>query len=140
MTRFRRRLWHDRQTGVHLIHALAQTEVKELTYVANNVGEVGLGGGRLLRNGQIKKAIGSFFTSNREAVAAIEFELLPQGSLAEAIRAGGAGIGSLYTNRRRYRPGRRAGDQGDQRQIIRLPTGPAWQCRFGPGKPTRPAT
>lgn len=87
---------------VHLIHALAQTAVKDLTYIANNVGEVGLGGGRLLRNGQIKKAIGSFFTSNREAVAAaqsgaIAFELLPQGSLAEAIRAGGAGIGGFYT-------------------------------------------
>lgn len=86
----------------HLLHALAETGVRELTYVANNVGEAGLGGGRLLRNRQIKKAIGSFFTSNREAVAAaqsgaIEFELLPQGSLAEAIRAGGAGIGGFYT-------------------------------------------
>jgi len=86
----------------HLLHALAETDVKELTYVANNVGEAGLGGGRLLRNGQIKKAIGSFFTSNREAVAAaqsgaIAFELLPQGSLAEAIRAGCAGIGGFYT-------------------------------------------
>lgn len=87
---------------VHLLHAIAETEINGLTYVANNVGEAGLGGGRLLRNGQIKKAIGSFFTSNREAVAAaqsgaIEFELLPQGSLAEAIRAGGAGIGGFYT-------------------------------------------
>ena len=87
---------------VHLLHAIAELGVNELTYVANNVGEVGLGGGRLLRNGQIKKAIGSFFTSNREAVAAaqsgaIEFELLPQGSLAEAIRAGGAGLGGFYT-------------------------------------------
>ena len=87
---------------VHLTHALAETDVRNLTYVANNVGEVGLGGGRLLRNGQIKKAIGSFFTSNPEAVAAaqsgaIEFELLPQGSLVEAIRAGGAGIGGFYT-------------------------------------------
>lgn len=87
---------------VHLLHALAETDVKDLTYIANNVGEPGLGGGRLLRNGQIKKAIGSYFTSNREAVAAaqsgaIEFELLPQGSLAEAIRAGGAGIGGFYT-------------------------------------------
>lgn len=86
----------------HLLHALAETDVRDVTYVANNVGEAGLGGGRLLRNGQIKKAIGSFFTSNREAVAAaqageIEFELLPQGSLAEAIRAGGAGIGGFYT-------------------------------------------
>jgi 3-oxoacid CoA-transferase len=73
-----------------------------LTYIGNNVGEVGLSGGRLLRNGQIKKAIGSFFTSNPEAVAAaqsgaIEFELIPQGSLAEAIRAGGAGLGGFYT-------------------------------------------
>lgn len=87
---------------VHLLHALAETNIDNLIYVANNVGEPGLGGGRLLRNGQIKKAIGSFFTSNKEAVAAaqsgaMEVELIPQGSLAEAIRAGGAGIGGFYT-------------------------------------------
>lgn len=89
-------------TPTHILHALAQTAVNELTYVANNVGEPGLGGGRLLRNGQIKKAIGSFFTSNPESVTAvqsgvIDVELLPQGSLAEALRAGGAGIGGFYT-------------------------------------------
>ena len=89
-------------TPVHLLHALAETSISDLTYIANNIGEVGLGGGRLLRNGQIKKAIGSYFTSNPEAVAAaqsgaIDFELLPQGSMAEAIRAGGAGIGGFYT-------------------------------------------
>src|SRR5262249_40350711 len=82
---------------VHLLHALANTPTKNLIFIGNNVGEAGLGGGRLLRNGQIKKAIGSFFTSNREAVeaavsGAIEFQLFPQGSFAEAIRAGGAGI------------------------------------------------
>lgn len=87
---------------VHLAHALAETSTGDLTYIANNVGEPGLGGGRLLRNGQIKKAVGSFFTSNPEAVAAaqsgaIDFELIPQGSLAEAMRAGGAGIGGFYT-------------------------------------------
>jgi len=87
---------------VHLLHALAETDVKDLTYIGNNVGEAGLGGGRLLRNGQIKKAVGSYFTSNREAVAAaqadeIETELLPQGTLAEAIRAGGAGLGGFFT-------------------------------------------
>ncbi|MCG8347181.1 MAG: 3-oxoacid CoA-transferase [Chloroflexales bacterium] len=87
---------------VHLLHALAETDVRNLVYIANNVGEPGLGGGRLLRNGQIKRAIGSFFTSNPEAVAAaqngdIKFELIPQGSLAEALRAGGAGIGGFYT-------------------------------------------
>ncbi len=89
-------------TPVHLLHALAETDTGDLTYIANNIGEPGLGGGRLLRNGQIRKAIGSFFTSNPEAVAAaqrgaIDFELLPQGSLAEALRAGGAGIGGFYT-------------------------------------------
>ncbi len=87
---------------VHLLHALAETDARDLTYIANNIGEPGLGGGRLLRNGQIKKAIGSYFTSNREVVEAaqsgrIDFELLPQGTLAEAIRAGGAGIGGFYT-------------------------------------------
>ncbi len=87
---------------VHLLHALAQTGVKDLTYIGNNVGEPGLGGGRLLQNGQIKRAIGSFFTSNPEAVAAaqsgaIEFQLMPQGSLVEAIRAAGAGLGGFYT-------------------------------------------
>ncbi len=87
---------------VHLLHALAETGTGGLTYIGNNVGEAGLGGGRLLRNGQIAKAIGSYFTSNREAVAAaqakrIAIELLPQGTLAEAIRAGGAGLGGFYT-------------------------------------------
>ena len=86
----------------HLLHALAETDVSDLIYIANNVGEPGLGGGRLMRNGQIKKAIGTFFTSNREAVeaaqsGAMEVELLPQGSMAEALRAGGAGIGGFYT-------------------------------------------
>jgi 3-oxoacid CoA-transferase len=89
-------------TPVHLLHALAETHTNHITYIANNIGEPGLGGGRMLRNGQIKKAIGSYFTSNPEAVAAaqsgaIEFQLIPQGSLAEAIRAGGAGIGGFYT-------------------------------------------
>lgn len=87
---------------VHLLHALAATEARDLTFVGNNVGEPGLGGSRLLRNGQIAKVIGSYFTSNPEVVRAaqageIEVELLPQGTLAEAIRAGGAGIGGFFT-------------------------------------------
>ena len=87
---------------VHLLHALAETSIKNLIYIGNNVGEPNLGGGRLLNRGQIKKAIGSFFTSNPEAVQAaqdkrIQVDLIPQGSLAEAIRAGGAGIGGFYT-------------------------------------------
>lgn len=87
---------------VHLMHALAEIGTKNLTFIGNNTGEAGLGGGRLLRNGQLKKMIGSFFTSNPDAVKAaqmgeVEYELLPQGTLAEAIRAGGAGIGGFYT-------------------------------------------
>ncbi len=87
---------------VHLMHALAETKTKNITFIGNNVGEAGMGGGRLLRNGQLKKIIGSFFTSNSEAVKAaqdgtVDYELLPQGTLAEAIRAGGAGIGGFYT-------------------------------------------
>lgn len=87
---------------VHLLHALAQTTTKNLTYIGNNVGESKLGGGRLLLNGQIKKMVGSFFTSNPDAVRAaqnrnVEYELLPQGTLGEAIRAGGMGIGGFFT-------------------------------------------
>ena len=87
---------------VHLMHALAEIGTKNLTFVGNNVGEVGMGGGRLLQNGQIRRMIGSFFTSNPDAVKAaqtgqVAYELLPQGTLAEAIRAGGAGIGGFYT-------------------------------------------
>ena len=88
---------------VNLVHALAgQTDTRNLTYVGNNVGEAGLGGGRLLRNGQLGKAIGSFYTSNREAVDAalagdLAIELLPQGTFSEALRAGGAGIGGFFT-------------------------------------------
>src|SRR4026208_1866249 len=86
----------------HLLHALAKTQTKDLTYIGNNVGEPNLGGGKLLLNGQIKKMIGSFFTSNPDAVKAaqsgqVAYELLPQGTLAEAIRAGGAGIGGFFT-------------------------------------------
>jgi 3-oxoacid CoA-transferase len=87
---------------VHLLHALADRGTGRLTFIGNNVGEPGLGGGRLLRNGQLRRAIGSFFTSNPEAVTAaqsgvVPVTLIPQGSLAEAIRAGGAGIGGFYT-------------------------------------------
>lgn len=87
---------------VHLVHALAETGVRDLTYVANNVSEPGLSGGRLLRNRQLRRAVGSYFTSNPETVRAVqegwlEVELLPQGTLAEAIRAGGAGLGGFYT-------------------------------------------
>ncbi len=89
-------------TPVHLLHALAETGTRDLAFIGNNIGESGLGGSRLLRNGQLSKMMGSFFTSNPEAVAAaqsgaIEAELIPQGTFAEALRAGGAGIGGFFT-------------------------------------------
>ena len=86
-----------------LIDALAHhSEARDLTVISNNIGEPGRGLGLLLRQGRIRKAIASFFTSNPEAVeaamsGAIEYELLPQGTLAEALRAGGAGIAGFYT-------------------------------------------
>ena len=87
---------------LHLVNALAETSTKNLTYIGNNAGEPNLGGGRLLNHGQISKAIASFLTSNPDAVKAaqsgtLEVELLPQGSLVEAILASGAGIGGFYT-------------------------------------------
>jgi 3-oxoacid CoA-transferase A subunit len=86
-----------------LLDALVEASAaRELTVVSNNVGEAGKGLGALLRQGRIRRAVSSYFTSNPEAVAAanageIEYELLPQGTFAEAIRAGGAGLGGFYT-------------------------------------------
>ena len=86
-----------------LIDALAEhSDATDLTIVSNNIGEPGRGLGKLLRQGRIRRGISSFFTSNPEAVAAvnageIEATLVPQGTFAEGIRAGGAGIGGFYT-------------------------------------------
>ena len=86
-----------------LIDALVdESTATDLTIISNNVGEAGRGLGKLLRQGRISKAICSFFTSNPEAVQAayagtLQYELLPQGTLAEAIRAGGAGLGGFFT-------------------------------------------
>jgi 3-oxoacid CoA-transferase A subunit len=86
-----------------LIDALVEhSDATDLTIVSNNIGEPGRGLGKLLRQGRIRRGISSFFTSNPEAVAAvnageIEASLIPQGTFAEAIRAGGAGIGGFFT-------------------------------------------
>jgi 3-oxoacid CoA-transferase A subunit len=86
-----------------LIDALVDhSDATDLTIVSNNIGEPGRGLGKLLRQGRIRRGISSYFTSNPEAVAAvnegrIEATLMPQGTFAEAIRAGGAGIGGFYT-------------------------------------------
>jgi 3-oxoacid CoA-transferase subunit A/3-oxoadipate CoA-transferase alpha subunit len=86
-----------------LIDALVEhSEADELTIVSNNIGEPGRGLGKLLRQSRIKRGISSYFTSNPEAVAAVnagqmEATLLPQGTFAEAIRAAGAGIAGFFT-------------------------------------------
>lgn len=86
-----------------LIDALVeQSDATDLTIVSNNIGEPGRGLGKLLRQGRIRRGISSYFTSNPEAVAAvnageIEATLVPQGTFAEAIRAAGAGIAGFYT-------------------------------------------
>src|SRR3954470_6160243 len=74
----------------------------DLTVISNNLGEPGRGLGRLLLDGRVRKAIGSYFTSNPDVVRAhldgsLQVELVPQGTLAESIRAGGAGIGGFFT-------------------------------------------
>src|SRR5215208_5271048 len=86
-----------------LIEALRSSEnATELTTISNNVGEPGKGLGRLLLEGKIRRAIGSYFTSNpdvmeRHRSGELDTTLVPQGTLAEAIRAGGAGLGGFYT-------------------------------------------
>ncbi len=86
-----------------LIDALVEhSDATDLTIVSNNIGEPGRGLGKLLRQGRIRRGISSYFTSNPEAVAAvnegrIEATLVPQGTFAEAIRAAGAGLGGFYT-------------------------------------------
>ncbi len=87
---------------IRIVNALADSPVRDITYISNNVGEPGHGGGRMLRNGQLKKVVGTFFTNNPEVYEAqqagkLEVELIPQGNLAEALRAGGAGLGGFYT-------------------------------------------
>jgi len=86
-----------------LIEALlASNSARDLTTISNNVGEPGKGLGRLLLEGRIRRAIGSYFTSNpdvmeRHSSGELDVRLVPQGTLAEAIRAGGAGLGGFYT-------------------------------------------
>ena len=89
-------------TPLTLLDVVAESPLKELTVISNNLGEAGKGLGKLLVKRQLKKALGSYFTTNRDAVKEwsegnLEIELIPQGTLAEAIRCGGAGLGGFYT-------------------------------------------
>lgn len=85
-----------------LIAALKQTGAKELTCISNNAGVDGFGLGVLLETKQIKKMISSYVGENKEFErqylnGELEVELTPQGTLAEKLRSGGAGIPAFFT-------------------------------------------
>src|SRR5450830_1760320 len=85
-----------------LIAALRDTGAKELTAISNNAGVDGFGLGQLLTTRQIKKMIASYVGENKEferqyLAGELELEFTPQGTLAEKLRAGGAGIPAFFT-------------------------------------------
>jgi 3-oxoacid CoA-transferase subunit A len=85
-----------------LIHALRESGVKNLTIISNNAGIDGVGLGLLLETRQVRKMISSYVGENKlfaqqYLAGELEIEFNPQGTLAERIRAGGAGIPAFYT-------------------------------------------
>ena len=85
-----------------LIDALCESGVKDLTVISNNAGVDGFGLGKLLETRQIKKMISSYVGENKEferqyLAGELELEFTPQGTLAEKLRAGGAGIPAFFT-------------------------------------------
>lgn len=86
----------------NLIAAMLRRGSRDLTIISNNAGIDGFGLGLLLEAGQIKKLIGSYVGENKRLEdlvlhGGLEMELNPQGTFAERIRAGGAGIPAFYT-------------------------------------------
>jgi len=86
----------------HLIAAIRQSGVKDLTVISNNCGVDGFGLGLLLETGQIRKMVSSYVGENKlfeqlYLSGDLELEFNPQGTLAERIRAGGAGIPAFFT-------------------------------------------
>jgi len=85
-----------------LIDAIVDSGVTGLTFASNNAGIDGVGLGKLLRTKQVKKMISSYVGENKEferqyLAGELEVEFCPQGTLAERMRAGGAGIPGFYT-------------------------------------------
>ncbi len=86
----------------NLIEAVRRRGTKDLTVISNNAGVNNFGLGRLLETRQIRKVIGTYVGENKllEDLALggeIELQLIPQGTFAERMRAGGAGIAGFYT-------------------------------------------
>ena len=95
---------HHRLCGIPeaLIQALHDSKVHNLTCISNNAGVDGFGLGKLLETRQIKKMIASYVGENKEferqyLAGELELEFTPQGTLAEKLRAGGAGIPAFFT-------------------------------------------
>ena len=85
-----------------LLDAVQASGIKDLTFVSNNAGIDNEGIGKLLRSRQVKKMIASYVGENKEferqyLAGELEVEFCPQGTLAERMRAGGAGIPGFYT-------------------------------------------
>jgi 3-oxoacid CoA-transferase subunit A len=113
----------------HLIAALRDLGVKGLTVISNNAGIDELGLGQLLKTRQIRKMISSYVGENKDferqyLQGELEIEFNPQGTLAERIRAGGAGIYGFYT-----RTG--AGTQVAAGKETRLVDGQSWVLETG---------
>ena len=86
----------------NLINAIHRKGVKNLTIISNNCGTTDKGLGILLQTRQVRKMVSSYVGENKEferqfLAGELEVELNPQGTLAERIRAGGAGLGGFYT-------------------------------------------
>ena len=84
-----------------LVDAVAESPLKDLTIISNDMGSPGIGLGRFLTNRQVKALIGNYYNWNPEVAAAknaglIDVTLVPQGTFAEAIRAAGVGIPAFY--------------------------------------------
>jgi 3-oxoadipate CoA-transferase alpha subunit len=94
----------DAGLPIYLLDALAEQGAKDLTIISNNAGNSGIGISKLIGLGQVRKMVCSFPRQPESGAfdelyraGKIELELVPQGTLAERIRAGGAGIGGFYT-------------------------------------------
>jgi len=117
-----------------LVHALVDQGASDLVVVNNNAGTGQLGLAKLLAAGQVSKVICSFPRSAKSVVfqdlykaGKIELEVVPQGTLAERLRASGAGIGGFFTPTSASTP---AGKRSEP------PAGPAWPT----GAPSMPTT
>lgn len=89
-------------TPQELVSAVLEADIKDITLIANDTAFIGTGVGPLIVNRRIKKVIASHIGTNPETgkqmiAGELEVELVPQGTLAERVRAGGSGLGGVLT-------------------------------------------